>query len=136
MDGLKELKGVVVVAATNKPEILDSAILRPGRFDKIFYVPPPDEKGRADMFKLNLGEFASGLKLDEIATQTEGFSGADIASICQEAKMQSVRAKLAGKELKIDEKILLNIIANRKPSITREMLYGYDKFKEEYGERG
>lgn len=136
MDGLKELKGVVVVAATNKPAMLDSAILRPGRFDKIFYIPQPDKNGRFEMFRIHLGKFAEGVNLIESATQTEGFSGADIASICQEAKMKAVRGKLEGKDVRITEQMLLGIIANRRPSITREMLVDYDRFRQEYGERG
>ncbi|MFA6530254.1 MAG: AAA family ATPase [Candidatus Micrarchaeia archaeon] len=136
MDGMKELKGVVVIAATNKPSMLDSAILRPGRFDKIFYIPQPDKNGRFEMFRIHLGKFAEGVNLIESATQTEGFSGADIAAICQEAKMKAVRGKLEGKEVKITEAMLLGIIANRRPSITKDMLVEYDRFRQEYGERG
>jgi SpoVK/Ycf46/Vps4 family AAA+-type ATPase/intein/homing endonuclease len=135
MDGLKELKGVVVMGATNKPALLDTAILRPGRFDKIFYIPPPDEKGREEIFKIHLGDFAKEIEFKEAVAQTDGFSGADIAGICQEAKMQAVRGKLSGKEFKIDEQTILKIIAGRRPSITKDMLVEYDRFKEEYGER-
>jgi len=135
MDGLKDLKGVVVMAATNKPALLDTAILRPGRFDKIFYVPPPTDKGREEIFQIHLGDFTKGIDLKEIVTQTEGFSGADIAGICQEAKMQAVRGKISGKEVKISEEMLLKIVSGRRPSITKDMLVEYDRFKEEYGER-
>lgn len=135
MDGMKELKGVVVIGATNRPDILDSAILRPGRFDKIFYIPAPDAKGRADMFKLNLGEFAAGVDLDLLAQDTEGFSGADIASVAQTVKMDALRENLKGGAPKITTQKILKIISTRKPSISREMLEQHKAFLDEYGER-
>lgn len=135
MDGLKELKGVVVIAATNRPAVLDPAILRPGRFDKIFYIPPPDEKGRIDMFRLYLGRFAEGLDFARAARMTPGFSGADLAALCQTVKMDALRTKLAGGEPKITEEMLLVIISKRRPSITQELLDEYEDFKQKYGER-
>jgi len=135
MDGLKGLKGVVIMAATNKPIMLDPALLRPGRFDKIFYVPPPDQKGREEIFKIHLGRFAEGLNLKRLATVTESYTGADIASICQEAKMGALRSKLAGKEKKITTKSVLEIISKRKPSVTKDMLFEYKQFMEKFGER-
>ncbi len=135
MDGMKELKGVVVMGATNRPDILDSAILRPGRFDKIFYIPPPDIKGRTEIFRINLGEFASGIDLDLLAQDSEGFSGADISSVVQTAKMNALRERLTGIEPKITTQVLLKIISNRKPSITRDILGQYTEFLNEYGER-
>ena len=135
MDGLKELKGVVVLGATNRPSILDSAILRPGRFDKIFYISPPDNAGRAEMFKIHLGKFAEGLNLAALADASEGFTGADIAGIAQEAKMQAVRAKIGGRDAKITAESLLAIIKTRRPSVTKAMLGEYEQFKGEYGER-
>ncbi len=135
MDGLKELKGVVVIAATNRPAILDPAILRPGRFDKIFFIPSPTEKGRVEMFKLYLGKFAEGIDLVEVAKRTAGFSGADIAAICQEVKMEALRARLEGKESKVEEQRLLKIISKRRPSISKELLGEYDEFLVKYGER-
>lgn len=136
MDGLKELKGVVVIGATNKPEILDAAILRPGRFDKVFYIPPPDKKGRAAIFKIHLGEkFAPNIDLVKAAEATPGFTGADIASICQEAKMEALRAKLRGEKPKLTDQVLHKIIKQRRPSVTSKMLQEYKRFLEEYGER-
>ncbi len=135
MDGLKELKGVVVIAATNKPALLDAAILRPGRFDKIFYIPPPDLKGRIDMFKIHLGKFAEGVDLSRLAETTPGFSGADIASICQSAKMEALRTKLAGKGAVLTTETLLAIISKRRPSITEDLLSEYRAFLQAYGER-
>ncbi len=135
MDGLKELKGVVVIAATNKPALLDPAILRPGRFDKIFYIPPPDLKGRVDMFKIHLGKFAEGVDLNKLAESTPGFSGADIASACQSAKMEALREKLAGRDAALTTEMVLSIVSKRKASITEDLLQEYRKFIKDYGER-
>lgn len=135
MDGVKGSKGVVVVGATNRPAVLDTAILRPGRFDKLYYVPPPDEEGRAEIFKIHLGKFAENINLKKLASKTEGFTGADIAAICQSAKMDALKQKISGKEPKVDTKMLLGIIKKRRPSVTRPMLAEYEKFLEEYGER-
>ncbi|HID73218.1 TPA: ATP-binding protein, partial [Candidatus Micrarchaeota archaeon] len=136
MDGLKGMKRVVVIAATNKPALLDPAILRPGRFDKIFYIPPPDKKGRAAIFRIHLGEkFSKGIDLKKLAEMTPGFSGADIASICQEAKMNALRAKLAGKPAEVTDSMLMEIVKRRRPSVTVKMLKEYENFLESYGER-
>lgn len=135
MDGMKELKGVVVIGATNRPDILDAAILRPGRFDKIFYIPPPDSEGRKAIFKINLGAFREGVDVDLLAQDSEGFSGADISSIAQSAKMEALRAKIKGEAPKITTQGLLKIISSRKPSITKDMLEEYREFLSEYGER-
>ncbi|MEW6722575.1 MAG: AAA family ATPase [Candidatus Micrarchaeota archaeon] len=135
MDGIKGKQGVVVMAATNKPALMDPAIMRPGRFDKIFYIPPPDEKGRVDMFKIHLGKFAEGVDLAMLASLTPGFSGADIAEICQTAKMQSLRAKLAGKVEPVTTASIAAIIKTRRPSVTNQILDEYRRFLEAYGER-
>ncbi len=135
MDGIKSQKGVVVLAATNKPTIMDPAIMRPGRFDRIFYIPPPDEKGREDMFRIHLGAFAAGVDLEALAGMTDGFSGADIAEVCQSAKMQALRTKLEGKPQKITTAMVVEVVKKRRPSITEGMLEEYKRFMEVYGER-
>ncbi len=139
LDGVSELKKVVLIGATNRPDRLDEAILRPGRFDKIFYVPPPDFEARMDLFKKNLsGEFDARVDFEEAANLTQGFSGADIASICQAAKMQALRKYLeSGKKNVpiVSTDMLKSIILSRKPSITENLLLRYERFKEEYGTR-
>ena len=136
MDGIRSMEGVVVVAATNRPFLLDPALLRPGRFDKIFYVPPPDEKVRREIFKIHLGKFAKEVDLELLADITEGFSGADIASVCQTAKMEVLKERIKGKgEAKVTTQQLVEIIKERKPSITPELIAEYERFLEEYGER-
>jgi transitional endoplasmic reticulum ATPase len=132
---VKGQKGVVVMAATNKPALMDPAIMRPGRFDKIFYIPPPEENGRADIFKIHLGAFSKGVDLDALAKATDGFSGADIAEVCQSAKMKALRAKLAKKPEAVTSQTILGIIKTRRPSITEDLLDEYKRFLKAYGER-
>jgi SpoVK/Ycf46/Vps4 family AAA+-type ATPase len=135
MDGLKTLKGVVIIAATNKPALLDPALLRPGRFDKIFYISPPDKKGRAQMFKLYLGKFAKDVDLDALASATRGFTGADIALVCKDAKMIVLRARIAGETVLLTTESVLSILKKRRPSVTKDLLKEYEQFLDVYGER-
>ena len=135
MDGIRGLKGVVIVGATNRPAMLDPAILRPGRFDKIIYVHPPDELGREELFKIHLGEFAKGLDLGKLASFSEGFSGADIASVAQEVKMYLLKEKLGGKDAKVNTDVVIAFLSHRRPSITHQLLMEYERFIQEYGER-
>jgi SpoVK/Ycf46/Vps4 family AAA+-type ATPase len=135
LDGVRELKNVMLVAATNKPSALDPAILRPGRLDKILYIPAPDKPARSQIFANELSKFLKGVDLNALSEATDGFSGADISSICQEAKMQAVRDSIKGKAPSVDTSALLKVISSRRPSITKKDLREYDSFKEEYGER-
>ena len=135
MDGIKGMQGVVVIAATNRPKLMDPAIMRPGRFDKIFYIPPPEEEGREAIFAIHLGKFAKDVDLKKLAEITPGFSGADIASVCQSAKMKALRTKIKGKATPITTAQLVNIIETRRPSITKQLISEYERFLEAYGER-
>jgi SpoVK/Ycf46/Vps4 family AAA+-type ATPase/intein/homing endonuclease len=135
LDGVRELKNVMIIAATNKPFALDGAILRPGRFDKILYIPPPDAPARKQIFSLQLAKFLKNVNLDRLAAATEGYSGADIASICQEVKMGLVRERLKGRPSEVTNQSVLAVVARRKPSITQKDLKEYVAFTEEYGER-
>lgn len=137
MDGISELKQVVMVAATNKPDRIDPALLRPGRFDKIILVPPPLFESRKQLFHLNLEgiPLEKDFDFDVLAGRTEGFTGADIASICQEAKMELVRTRLKGKKGALTMELMDRILSKRRPSVTVQHLQTYIKFMEEYGER-
>ena len=89
MDGLEELRGVVVIGATNRPDLMDPALLRPGRFDEVVLVPPPDENARKEILKVHTGHMSldEDVKLKELAKKTEGYSGADIEVLCRKAGM-------------------------------------------------
>ncbi len=93
MDGLEELHNVTVIAATNRPDILDPALLRPGRFDRLIYVPVPDLKAREEIFKIHLRgrPLAEDVNIEKLAEMTEGYTGADIEAVCNEATMLAVR---------------------------------------------
>jgi len=87
MDGLEELRGVVVIGASNRPDLIDAALLRPGRFDEVVLVPPPDEKARLDILKVHVKNMAldDNVNLEALAKRTEEYSGADIQALCRKA---------------------------------------------------
>jgi len=93
MDGFESSEGIIVIAATNRPDILDPALLRPGRFDRQIYVPLPDVKGRLEILKIHTKDkpLADDVDLEVIARSTPGFSGADLANIVNEAALIAAR---------------------------------------------
>jgi AFG3 family protein len=93
MDGFGTDTGIIVLAATNRPDVLDSALLRPGRFDRQISIDKPDLKGREDIFKVHLKpiKISKSLDIHKLAEQTPGFAGADIANICNEAALIAAR---------------------------------------------
>ena len=93
LDGFRPLEGVAVIAATNRIDIIDPALLRPGRFDRIIYVPLPDQKGREEIFKVHLSKVKTKGKIDyrKLASLTPGFSGADIRAVVTEAGMKAAK---------------------------------------------
>ncbi|MHA1995183.1 MAG: CDC48 family AAA ATPase [Candidatus Hodarchaeales archaeon] len=96
LDGLEELKGVVVIAATNRPDMIDPALLRPGRFDKIIGISLPDETTRLEILNIHTGKvpLSSDVDLSQLARKTDNFSGADLAALCNEAVMASIEESL------------------------------------------
>jgi len=96
MDGIEKNSGVIVIAATNRPDMIDPALLRPGRFDRMIEVPLPDKKARLEIFKIHTRNMplAEDVNLDALAELTEGMSGADIAGICREAGLMAIRRTL------------------------------------------
>jgi len=93
LDGIEELKGVVVLAASNRPDIIDPALLRAGRFDFQLELPVPDEKARLEIFKIHAKDkpLASDVNLEHLAKTTEGLAGSDIEAICRRASMLAIR---------------------------------------------
>merc|ERR1719473_1471973 len=96
MDGIGSKKTVFIIGATNRPDIIDSALLRPGRLDQLLYIPLPDEASRLQIFRANLRKspMADDLDLDTLAKYTNGFSGADITEICQRACKYAIRENI------------------------------------------
>tara|TARA_B100000579_G_C22772502_1_gene824778 strand:- start:745 stop:1374 length:630 start_codon:yes stop_codon:yes gene_type:complete len=93
MDGFSEVNDVKIIAATNRPELLDEALLRPGRFDRIIEIPLPDEEGRKAILDLHLGKMPldKKVKVSNVIDQTDGFSGAEIKALCIEAGIRAIK---------------------------------------------
>ena len=126
MSGIEEMEGVVVIATTNRPDIVDPALLRPGRFDRLVYVPAPDEKTRLEILKVHTrGMPLKGVSLEKLAKETDGYSGADIEALAREAAMFALREDQKAKEITMKqfEKALKKI----KPSITEDLTSKYQK---------
>ncbi|MBI5159228.1 CDC48 family AAA ATPase [Candidatus Micrarchaeota archaeon] len=130
MDGLTNLKNVVVIGATNRPDSLDQAILRAGRFDKIVEIPPPDEETREEIFKVHVKNMplAKDVELKKLAKATEGFTGADIEGVCREAGMTAIRENENCKDVKA--KHFEQAMKISRPSITKKHVESMKAFKE------
>ncbi|KAI5269079.1 AAA-domain-containing protein [Aureobasidium subglaciale] len=145
MDGIESLKGVLVLAATNKPEILDPALLRPGRFDSLIYIAPPSQSARKEILRIRTRSvpLADDVNIDDMAVRTEGFSGAEIVEICLNACRAAMRRRveivtthepvdaLESEQLmkvsKDDFEIALSTAVRR---ITPEMTEGYEQWRD------
>jgi len=131
MDGIEPLRNVVVIAATNRPDIIDPALLRPGRFDRLIYVPPPDEKARLEIFKVHTRNMplAEDVDLKELARKTEGYTGADIAAVCREAAMIALREEFKVRPIRM--KHFLEALKKVPPSLTRDVIERYERLGRE-----
>ncbi|HDZ17660.1 MAG TPA: AAA family ATPase [archaeon] len=128
LDGLEVSKDLVVIAATNRPDILDPALIRPGRIDRILLVPLPDEAGRLEILKIFTKgmPLASGIDIEDLSEMIEGFSGADIETWCREAAMIALRENIRARKVTYE-----NFKDARKdvnPTLTREIIDWYEKF--------
>jgi len=132
MDGIAVLEDVVVIGATIRPDILDPAILRPGRFDRLIYVPPPDEKARLEIFKIHTRNMplAEDVDLEKLAKMTQGYSGADIEAVCREAAMNALRRDI--KAEKVTWADFEKALAKVGPSITPDVEKWYRSFAQRF----
>ncbi|KAI9099483.1 P-loop containing nucleoside triphosphate hydrolase protein [Phlyctochytrium arcticum] len=134
MDGVESADNVLVVGATNRPDMVDAALMRPGRFDRVIYVPPPDAAARLHILQIHTKKMplAPDLDLHDIAThRTERFSGADLQSVCREAAMEALRS-----HREADVVMLRHFeaaLATVKASLSIEMLKQYEAFAQKYG---
>ncbi len=138
MDGFQKLEGVVIVGSTNVPQLLDPSIMRPGRFDKIIYMPLPDRDARVEVFKYYSKKYpmASDMDFGKLADMTGRFSNADISNACAEAARQVAEVALKkAKILRIDTDDIMRVLKSIKPSTSLSRLGEYEKFKVDYGRR-
>jgi transitional endoplasmic reticulum ATPase len=140
LDGLEELQDIVVIGATNRPDMIDPALLRPGRFDRLLYVPIPDLESRKEIFRVHLKgkPLAPEVSVDDLAAKTEGYSGADIQSVAETATMNAIRryidnnksnlqdtnAKEKLKQIAVTRADFDEAIKKVKPYGKRDLLYG------------
>ncbi|MGV8162050.1 MAG: CDC48 family AAA ATPase [Candidatus Nanoarchaeia archaeon] len=136
MDGMEDLSDIVVIAATNRPDILDTALLRPGRFDRILLVGAPDKKSRKAIFEIHTKKMPLGKDVDLsiLVDKTEGYVGADIESVCREAAMLALRKNLKAKEVTMEffEQALKKV----RPSVTAEVEDAYASMKDQFSSAG
>ncbi len=131
MSGIEDLHNVIIIGATNRPDIIDPALLRPGRFDRQVMVPSPDEKTRFEIFKIHTKNMPlKGVDLRKLAKQTEGYSGADIEAICREAGLNAIRENMEAKE--VTRKHFDLALKESKPSITPDIVKFYDMLTDDF----
>ena len=127
MDGLEELHGVVVIGATNRPDIIDPALLRPGRFDELILAPVPDKESRRKIFQVHLKKapLADDINIDELIDLTDQYTGADIAAVVRKAGRLALREDMGAE--KIIQKHFLAAIQEIGPSVTPDTMKYYSK---------
>ncbi|MFH1589364.1 MAG: CDC48 family AAA ATPase [archaeon] len=132
MDGLQELNDVVIIAATNRPDMLDTALLRPGRFDRIVLTPVPDKKTREAIFKVHTKgmSLSKDVNIKTLSEKTNNYVGADIESVCREAGMLAMRDDMKVKTIKM--KYFEDALNKVRPSITKEIEESYIQLKDKF----
>jgi transitional endoplasmic reticulum ATPase len=148
LDGLEVLTNVIIIGASNRPDIIDAALLRPGRFDRLLYVPPPSKESRIQIFKIHTSKkpLAEDVDIVSLANQTEGYTGADIAALASAAVMLALRehvakykdpkqADLAKGELKIHMKHFEEAMKKIRP-LSKHEIDIYKNIAEQFGNPG
>jgi transitional endoplasmic reticulum ATPase len=129
MDGIETLADVTVMAATNRPDIIDKALVRPGRFDRLIYIPPPDLQARVCILRIASRNMPlhQDVNLEEIARMMERFSGAEVTLVPREAAIFALSEDIMASVVRVDQfqKALLAV----RPRITDEVLKGFENFK-------
>ena len=132
MDGLENLTDVIVIAATNRPDMIDPAILRPGRFDKILLVDAPNEQGRHNILKIHTHKMplARNINLKDLAKKTSGYTGADLEALSREAAMLALRESPDAKQ--VTKKHFEEALTKVKPSVTKAAIETYKKIEDNF----
>jgi len=138
IDGLEELYGVVVIGATNRPDLIDPGLLRPGRFDKLLLVQVPDESARLDIFKIHTKSMPLSKEVDlkDLAKKTVDWVGADIEAVCREAALLAMKETMDKSghlhSKKVGLKHFERALEKIKPSVTREVKKFYESWEKKY----
>ncbi|CAJ36077.1 CDC48 family AAA ATPase [Methanocella arvoryzae] len=145
LDGLEELHNVVVIAATNRPDMVDTALLRPGRLDRLLYIPPPEEESRLQIYRIHTRgkPLDRDVDLEKIARDSKDYVGADIEAVCREAAMLAIRehithgmtpeqAKKEAGNIKIKMKHFEAALQKVRPTLSRDMHQRYEKLTAEF----
>ena len=133
MDGIEELKSVLVVAATNKPEVLDPALMRPGRLDNILYIGPPDFEARKEILSIWFCKSIvhSEVKVEELAMMTEGYTGAEIVSICETAGDAALDEEdESGQEQDVCWRHFEYALKQVRRQVTEDVIQGYEQWRD------
>jgi transitional endoplasmic reticulum ATPase len=132
MDGLEDLNDVLVVGATNRPDMLDPALLRPGRFDKVLLVNAPEEEGRLEILKIHTQKMplAKDINLKEIAKETVGYTGADLEAVAREAAYFALREDINSKQVR--KKHITESLKKIRPSVNKSTIDLYKKVEDTY----
>jgi transitional endoplasmic reticulum ATPase len=136
MDGLEALEHVMVIGATNRPSLLDPALLRPGRFDEVVYVPIPDEEGRREILEIHTSGMpvADEVNLDHLAARTRGYTGADLENLARQAGLVGLRSDVDIERITMDD--FERALDQTRASVTSEMEKEYEEIAEELGQEG
>ncbi|MHA1285137.1 MAG: CDC48 family AAA ATPase, partial [Promethearchaeota archaeon] len=135
MDGIENRKGIIVIASTNRPDMVDPALLRSGRFDRLIYVKAPDYEARLKILKVHTKDMPldDDVSLEEIARKTEGYSGADLENLCREAGMNAIREKLEKFE-KVKNKHFELALQKIKSTLPAEIIKHYEELAKQITE--
>ncbi len=130
MDGLIGLENVVIVGATNRPDIIDPALMRPGRFDRLLYIPEPDKGTRIQIYKIHTKDMplAKDVDLDRMASETDGYAGSDIEAVCREAGLMALREDSDAKEVAM--KHFATAKGKIRPTVNEDMKKYYKAWEE------
>ncbi len=133
LDGIEVLQGVVVLAATNRPDIIDPGLLRAGRFDKMIYIPAPDATSRLKILEVHtkLMPLKKDVSIEDLAQKTEGYVGADLENLCREAGMMAYRENPDASE--VSQQNFIDALKNIKPSVDEEVIKFYKNLAQTIG---
>jgi transitional endoplasmic reticulum ATPase len=132
LDGLEDMGDVMVIGATNRPDMIDPALIRSGRFDRLVLVGEPSEEGREEILKIHTGTspLAPDVSLREIAEITEGYVGSDLESIAREAAIEALREDTEADE--IEMRHFRKALESVRPTITDDLMDYYERMQDEF----